>query len=144
MVKRTKPAPFLNDPLWYKDAVIYQVHVKSFYDSNNDGIGDFKGLIEKLDYLKDLGVTTVTMRDTGSTDHIAYDAVGLPGFQFIQDGIDYGTRTHHSNMDTFERVIPNDVMQASVVMATFAYHAAMRDEKLPRKPKPEPREQEND
>lgn len=90
--------------------------------------------------LKDLGVTTVTIRDTGSTDHVSYDAVGLPGFQFIQDAIDYGTRTHHSNMDTFERVIPGDVMQASVVMATFAYHAAMRDEKLPRKPKPEPRE----
>ena len=59
MVKRARPAPFLNDPLWYKDAIIYQVHVKSFYDSNNDGIGDFPGLIEKLDYIADLGVNTI-------------------------------------------------------------------------------------
>src|SRR5690606_24067576 len=59
MAKRTKPAAFLNDPLWYKDAIIYQVHVKSFYDSNNDGIGDFPGLIEKLDYIADLGVNTI-------------------------------------------------------------------------------------
>lgn len=87
----------------------------------------------------DLGVTTVTIRDTGSTDHIPFDSVGLPGFQFIQEPLDYFTRTHHSNMDVYERVIPGDVMRASAVLASFVYHAATRDEKMPRKPKPEPR-----
>jgi len=91
--------------------------------------------------LADLSMTTLTMRDTGGTDHLSFDAVGLPGFQFIQDPMDYSTRTHHTNMDLYERVVPGDVMQASVVMATFAYHAAMRDDKLPRKRLPEPRPQ---
>lgn len=86
--------------------------------------------------LKDLGVTTVTMRNTGSTDHIPFDNVGLPGFQFIQDRLDYNSRTHHSNMDTVEHVKPEDAAQAAVVLAWFAYNAAMRDEMLPRKPMP--------
>jgi carboxypeptidase Q len=93
---------------------------------------------------EDLGVTTVTIRNTGGTDHLAFDAVGLPGFQFIQDPMDYFTRTHHSNMDVYERVIPADVMQSAVVMASFVYHAAMRDEPLPRKPKPEARKKKKD
>lgn len=87
----------------------------------------------------DLGVTTVSMRNTGSTDHIPFDSLGLPGFQFIQEPLDYFTRTHHSNMDVYERVIPGDVIRSSAVLASFVYHAAMRDEKLPRKPRPEPR-----
>jgi len=89
--------------------------------------------------LADLSATTLTMRDTRGTDHLSFEAVGLPGFQFIQDPMDYGARTHHTNMDLYERVVPDDVMQASVVMATFAYHAAMRDDKLPRKRLPDPR-----
>jgi hypothetical protein len=84
----------------------------------------------------DLGATTVTLRNTGSTDHIAFDAVGLPGFQFIQDGLDYFARTHHSNADTYDRLVPDDLKQASVVVASFVYDAAMRDQKLPRKPLP--------
>jgi carboxypeptidase Q len=84
--------------------------------------------------LRDLGAATLTLNNTGGTDHLAFDAVGLPGFQFIQDEIEYSTRTHHSNMDTFERLQPDDLKQASVVMAAFVYNAAMRDEKLPRKP----------
>jgi carboxypeptidase Q len=92
----------------------------------------------------DLGATTVTMRDTGGTDHQSFDAVGLPGFQFIQDPMDYSTRSHHTNMDLYERVVPGDVMQASVIVASFALHAAMRDEMLPRKPLPSPREQEDE
>ena len=84
----------------------------------------------------DLGATTLTMRDTGGTDHLSFDAIGLPGFQFIQDEIDYSSRTHHTNMDLYERVVPGDVMQAAVLAASFAWHAAMRDERLPRKPLP--------
>ena len=87
----------------------------------------------------DLGATTLTMRNTGSTDHMSFDGVGLPGFQFIQDPMDYSTRSHHTNMDLYERVHEVDVQQASVVLASFVYHAAMRDEPLPRKPLPEPR-----
>ena len=88
---------------------------------------------------QDLEAETLTLRGTGGTDHQAFDAVGLPGFQFIQDPIDYGTRSHHTNMDLYERVNPEDAQQAAVIMATFAWQAAMRDEMLPRKPLPEPR-----
>jgi hypothetical protein len=86
----------------------------------------------------DLGAQTLTIRDTGGTDHLAFDAVGLPGFQFIQDEIDYDTRTHHTNMDVYDHAIKGDLMQASVIMASFVYHAAMRDEKLPREQMPKP------
>lgn len=91
-----------------------------------------------LQPFQDLGATTVTARNTGSTDHIPFDRIGLPGFQFIQDNIEYGTRTHHSNQDVFDRIQGDDLKQASVVMAAFLYNAAMRDEKLPRKPLPTP------
>ncbi len=85
---------------------------------------------------RDLGVDTITYRNTGGTDHLSFDAVGIPGFQFIQDPIEYETRTHHSNMDVYERLQRDDMMQASVVLASFLYNAAMRDEMLPRKPLP--------
>jgi hypothetical protein len=91
-----------------------------------------------IEPLKDLGVTTVTMRDTGSTDHESFDNVGIPGFQFIQDKLDYSTRTHHSNMDTYERLQAADLKQAATVEAIFVYNAAMRDLMLPRKPLPHP------
>ncbi len=94
--------------------------------------------------LADLGATTVTFKNTGGTDHLSFDEIGLPGFQFIQDPIDYGTRSHHTNMDLYERVIQNDAQQAAVVMATFVWHAAQRDGKLPRKPLPEPPEKEEE
>lgn len=89
----------------------------------------------------DLGAQTVSLRNTGGTDHLSFDAVGIPGFQFIQDPVEYNTRTHHSNMDVYERIQANDMMQMSVIMASFVYNAAQRDEKLPRKPLPrdEPR-----
>lgn len=86
--------------------------------------------------LKDLGATTVTMRTTGGTDHLSFDAVGLPGFQFIQDEVEYGQRTHHTNYDVYERLQRDDLMQAAVVMATFVWEAANRPEMLPRKPMP--------
>jgi hypothetical protein len=88
--------------------------------------------------LRDLGVTTITMRNTGGTDHLSFDAVGLPGFQFIQDPMDYESRTHHSNMDTYERLQPADLAQIATVEAIFLYNAAMRDEMIPRKPIPHP------
>lgn len=82
----------------------------------------------------DLGATTVTLRSTGSTDHVPFDRAGIPGFQFIQDRIEYGTRTHHSSQDSFDRLQEGDLKQASVIMAAFLYNAAMREQKLPRKP----------
>ncbi len=87
----------------------------------------------------DLDATTLTIRNTGGTDHLAFDAVGLPGFQFIQDPIEYRTRTHHTHLDTYDHLIESDLKQAAVIIASFVYHTAMRDEKLPRKPLPKPR-----
>lgn len=84
----------------------------------------------------DLGAHTLTNRNTGGTDHLAFDAVGLPGFQFIQDAADYSTRSHHTNMDVYDRIQREDLMQASVIMASFVYNAAMRDAMFPRKPMP--------
>lgn len=91
-----------------------------------------------IEPIKDLGVTTITLRNTGGTDHESFDAVGIPGFQFIQDRLDYGSRTHHSNMDTYERLQPGDLQQAATVEAIFVYNTAMRDQMLPRKPLPHP------
>jgi carboxypeptidase Q len=93
---------------------------------------------------KDLGMSTLAMRNTGGTDHLSFDAVGIPGFQFIQDPLDYETRTHHSNMDVYDRLQADDLKQAAVIVASFVYNAAMRDQMLPRKPieKPLPKEPE--
>jgi hypothetical protein len=84
----------------------------------------------------DIGANTVTLRQTGGTDHQSFDRVGLPGFQFIQDRLDYFTRTHHTNLDVSDLCPEDDLKQAAVILASFVYHAAMRDEKLPRKPMP--------
>ena len=75
-----------------------------------------------------------SLANTGGTDHLSFDSIGLPGFQFIQDTIDYDTRTHHSTQDTFERIQPDDMKQAAAIMAAFVYQTAMLDAKLPRKP----------
>ncbi|MGA9392800.1 MAG: M28 family peptidase [Candidatus Sulfotelmatobacter sp.] len=91
-----------------------------------------------MEPLKDLGVTTIAARNTGGTDHESFDAVGIPGFQFIQDRLDYGSRTHHTNMDTYERLQAADLAQAATVEAMFVYNTAMRDQMLPRKPLPHP------
>jgi carboxypeptidase Q len=90
-----------------------------------------------LDPFRDLGAETLTPSNTGSTDHISFDSIGLPGFEFIQDPLDYGTRTHHSNEDVFDRILPDDLKQAATIMAVCVYEAAMTDEKMPRKPEPE-------
>ena len=86
--------------------------------------------------LADLGVTTIGRRSTRGTDHVPFDNVGLPGFQFIQDRLEYNSRTHHSNMDVYDRVQRDDLLQMAVVAATFAYRTAMLDERLPRKTLP--------
>jgi carboxypeptidase Q len=86
--------------------------------------------------LKDLGVTILSPRPVTSTDHLSFDNAGLPGFQFLVDRLEYNARTHHSNMDTFDRVQRDDMIQQATVIAVFAYNAAMRDEKLPRKALP--------
>jgi carboxypeptidase Q len=88
--------------------------------------------------LADLGVTTITDRNTGGTDHLSFDAVGLPGFQFIQDPMDYETRTHHSDMDTYDRLHEADLEQAAVVEAIFLWNTSQRDAMMPRKPFPHP------
>jgi Zn-dependent M28 family amino/carboxypeptidase len=95
----------------------------------------FKQWIEPL---QDLGVTTLAGRSVSGSDYVSFDDVGIPAFQFIQDRLEYNSRTHHSNMDYVDRVQRDDVLQMAVVVATFAYQTAMRDEKLPRKPLPTP------
>jgi hypothetical protein len=85
---------------------------------------------------REMGASTLSISNTGGTDHLSFDAIGLPGFQFIQDEIEYETRTHHSNQDVFDRVQAEDMKQAAVVMAAFIYNTAMMDEKIPRKPAP--------
>ena len=89
------------------------------------------------DWLKpwnDVGATIVTQQNTGSTDHISFDRVGLPGFQFVQDGLDYFSNVHHTDLDTYDHASAQDLKQASAIMASFVYNAAMRPQKLPRKP----------
>lgn len=118
----------------------------SVYFNLDNGTGKIRGvylqenasaapIFEKwMEPFHDLGMTTLTMRNTGGTDHLSFDAVGIPGFQFIQDDMDYETLTHHSNLDVYEHIRPDDMKQASVIMADFVYNAAMMDEMFPRKP----------
>ena len=126
-------------------------HAKlSAYYNLDNGSGKIRGVyLQDNDQLRpifeawlapfsDLGATALTIRNTGSTDHVSFDSVGLDAFQFIQDPLDYGTRTHHSNMDLYDRLQVNDLEQASAVMAWFAYNTAVRPEMLPRKPMPKP------
>ena len=84
---------------------------------------------------RDMGATTLSIANTGGTDHLSFDGIGLPGFQFIQDEIEYDTRTHHSNQDVFDRIQGDDMKQAATIMAAFVYQTAMRDQKIPRKTK---------
>jgi hypothetical protein len=86
----------------------------------------------------DMGVSTISIRNTGGTDHLSFSDVGLPGFQFIQDPLEYDSLTHHSNMDVYDHVQGGDLMQAAAVVASVIYHAANRDEMLPRPPLPKP------
>ncbi len=129
--------------------IIKPEHAKiSAYFNIDNGTGKLRGIYAQenaavapifaswLEPLKDVAATTVTMRNTASTDHIPFDEAGIPGFQFIQDEVEYRSRTHHTNWDTYERLQRDDLMQAAVVAATFAWEAANRPEMLPRKPMP--------
>jgi hypothetical protein len=110
--------------------------IRGVYLQGNDAM---RPLFEQwLHPFHDLGVGAISIRNTGGTDHLSFDAVGLPGFQFIQDPLDYGTVTHHSSMDVYDHAVPADLMQASAVIATCVYEAATRPEKLPRKATPKP------
>jgi hypothetical protein len=110
--------------------------IRGIYLQENGAVASiFKQWMEPL---SDVGVTAISLNNTGGTDHLSFDAFGIPGFQFIQDPLDYDSRTHHSNMDTYERLQPNDLAQAAFVEAIFVYNAAMRDQMLPRKPFPHP------
>ena len=114
--------------------------IRGVYLQENEGVAPlFEAWMQPF---KDLGMTSLTMRNTGGTDHLSFDAVGIPAFQFIQDPLDYETRTHHSNMDVYDRLQADDLKQAAVIVASFVYNAAMRDSMLPRKPieKPVPKE----
>jgi len=107
--------------------------IRGIYLQGNEAVKPiFKEWFEPFDDMIDN--TTITIRNTGGTDHLGFDAIGLPGFQFIQDRIEYRTRTHHTNMDTYERLIIDDLKQMAVIVASFVYHTAQKDEKLPRKP----------
>jgi hypothetical protein len=125
-------------------------HAKfSAYFNMDNGTGAFRGVYLQgneavapifeawMKPFNNLGMDTLTIRDTGGTDHQSFDAVGLPGFQFIQDPVEYSTRTHHTTMDTYERIQPEDLRKNAVIVASFVYHAANRDEPLPRKPLPQ-------
>lgn len=110
--------------------------IRGIYLQNNDMV---RPIFEAwLKPFHDLGATTVAIRNTTGTDHLSFDAVGLPGFQFIQDPLEYHTRTHHSNMDLTDNTSRSDLMQGAAIMAAFVYHAATRPEMLPRKPLPKP------
>jgi carboxypeptidase Q len=108
--------------------------IRGVYLQGNDAM---RPLFEQwLAPFRDLGVTTVTIRDTGGTDHLSFARVGLPGFQFIQDRLDYGTLTHHTSADTYDHAVPADLMQASAVIASVVYETANRAERLPRREMP--------
>jgi Zn-dependent M28 family amino/carboxypeptidase len=108
--------------------------IRGVYMQGNEGV---RGLFRQwLAPFKDMGANTLSISNTGGTDHLSFDGIGLPGFQFIQDEIEYDTRTHHSNQDVFDRIQADDMKQAAIIMAAFVYNTAMRDEKLPRKPAP--------
>jgi len=108
--------------------------IRGVYLQGNEAIGPlFSSWMEPF---HNMGMRTLTIRNTGGTDHLSFDAVGIPGFQFIQDDLEYDTRTHHSNMDVYERLQPQDLMQNAVIVAAFVAQTANRDALLPRKPLP--------
>jgi carboxypeptidase Q len=113
--------------------------IRGVYLQGNEAVAPiFQGWMEPF---KNTGMTTLAIRNTGGTDHTSFDGVGLPGFQFIQDPIEYDSRTHHSNQDVYERIQPDDMMRNAAIVAWFAYNTANRDDQLPRKPLPRPQPQ---
>jgi carboxypeptidase Q len=134
------------------DMMLKPEHAKvSAYYNLDNGTGKIRGIYLQgnkdagpifskwLEPFNELGAKTVTIDNTGGTDHQAFDAVGIPGFQFIQDEIEYNTRTHHTNMDTYDHLVPADLVQAATIVASFVYNTAQKEEKIPRKTLPKPR-----
>lgn len=133
-----------NDPANKEATAAANARVSAYYNLDN-GTGRIRGVYLQgneavrpvfdkwLEPFADLGAKTTTINNTGGTDHLAFDGAGIPGFQFIQDQIEYNTRTHHTNMDTYDHLVPDDLKQAATIIASFVYHTAQRDEKLPRK-----------
>ena len=136
----TPPAPVLvKGPEYDKLAGYFNLDngtgkIRGVYLQGNRGVRDL--FTQWLTPFRDMGASTITISNTGGTDHQSFDGIGLPGFQFIQDEIEYDTRTHHSNQDVYDRIQADDMKQAATIMAAFVYNTAMRDEKLPRKPAP--------
>ncbi|MEO5926722.1 MAG: M20/M25/M40 family metallo-hydrolase [Bryobacteraceae bacterium] len=142
---------YVNEHFSARDMKVTSQHAKlSGYFNVDNGTGKIRGVyLQGNDRMRpifeawfkpfaDMGAGTISIRDTGGTDHTNFDAVGLPGFQFIQDAIDYSTRTHHSNMDVYDRVQRDDLQQAAAIVASFVYNTATRPEMLPREPLPPP------
>lgn len=137
---------YLGDPATLK-LLPQQANVSAYFNLDN-GTGKIRGIYAQNNEavapvfeqwvapIKDLGATTVALKNTGSTDHLAFDAIGIPAFEFIQDPIEYETRTHHTNMDVYDHLLIDDLKQASTVVAWFVYNAANRADKLPRKALP--------
>ena len=132
--------------------VLLPAHPKlSAYFNMDNGTGAIRGVYMQgneavrpifatwMEPFSNLGMATLSIRSTGATDHVAFDEIGLPGFQFIQDPIEYSTDSHHTNQDQYDRLQPEDMMKNAVIIASFVYHAANRDERLPRKTLPTPR-----
>jgi hypothetical protein len=145
---KDKDVPFfLREETWPLQLKPEHAKLSAYYNLDN-GSGRIRGIYTQenaavrpifaawLAPFADLGADTVTMRNTGSTDHVQFDGVGLPGFEFIQDPLDYLSTTHHTDLDTYDHAEAQDLMEASVIMAAFLYDTAMRPEMLPRKPLP--------
>jgi carboxypeptidase Q len=135
-----------------KDMKLLPAHQKfDAYFNLDNGTGKIRGIYLQQNQaageifrqwfapFNDLGAKTITISNTGGTDHLSFDAVGLPGFQFIQDPLEYDSRNHHSNMDVSEHLVLDDLKQAATIIAAFVYNAAQRTEKIPRKELPKPR-----
>jgi carboxypeptidase Q len=135
---QNEPAPTLAKKADYEK-------LSAYYNLDN-GTGKIRGVYlqgnatakpyfeQWLAPFREMGAATLTLQNTGGTDHLSFDGIGLPGFQFIQDEIEYDTLTHHSNQDVFDRIQTDDLKQAATIMAAFVYQTAMMDEKFPRKP----------
>lgn len=129
------------------DSIVLKPAAQKFsaYFNMDNGTGKYRGVYLQgnegvrnifrswLKPFEKLGASTLTLRNTGSTDHVPFDAIGLPGFQFIQDPIEYSTRTHHTNMDVYDKVLEEDLKHNAVITASFAWMAANRQSLLPRK-----------
>lgn len=136
------PATMKTTSEWEKVSAYYNIDngggkIRGIYLQGNEAARPvFEALLAPF---RDMGAATVTIKNTSGTDHQSFDAVGIPGFQFIQDPLEYSTRTHHSNMDVYDRIQRGDMIQMSTILSSLVYHTANRDQKIPRKPKPEPR-----